>query len=135
MDELKSAVPSARAAFLAGALGGLLMTLVLVALRFIVEAQVITEVMADWLTSLLPIAVFDFFLDQLQFNAKRLLFVMIFIGQIGVGGLIGMAYARFSAEAGYGEGATKRGILLALGIWLVLVLIVTPVMGVGFFGS
>ena len=111
------------------------MTLVLVALRFIFEAEVMTEVMADWLTSLLPIAVFDFFLDQLQFNAKRLLFVLIFIGQIGVGGLIGMAYVRLSTDAGREEGATKRALLLALGIWLILALVVTPIMGVGFFGS
>ena len=135
MNEQPKAKLNTRAAFLAGSLGGLLMTLVLVALRFIVDAEVITEVMADWLTSLLPIAVFDFFLDQLQFNAKRLLFVLIFIGQIGVGGLIGLAYARFSVDSGYEEGSVKRGAVLAVGIWLVLVLVVTPIMGKGFFGS
>lgn len=135
MDETQRASPSAKSAFLAGSLGGLLMTLVLLGLRFTFDAQVITEVTADWLTSLLPIAVFDFFLNQLQFNAKRLLLVLIFLGQIGVGGLIGMAYARLSMESAYEEGATKRGLFLAFATWLVLVLAVTPIIGAGFFGA
>jgi hypothetical protein len=76
------------------------MTVVLVALRFVVDAQVITEVMADWLTRLLPATVFGFFIERTQFNAKRMLFVLIFLGQIGAGGLIGMTHVRFETEAG-----------------------------------
>jgi DMSO/TMAO reductase YedYZ molybdopterin-dependent catalytic subunit len=133
--ENTSALPSKRAGFIAGALGGLLMTLVLVALRFTLNAQVITEVMADWFVRLLPTSVFDFFIEQLQFNAKRLLFVLIFVGQIGVGGLIGMAYARYETEAGYEEGIVKRAAVLTGIIWAILGIVVSPLLGAGLLGS
>jgi DMSO/TMAO reductase YedYZ molybdopterin-dependent catalytic subunit len=129
------ASPSRRAGFLAGAAGGLLMTLVLVALRFTLDAMIITEVMADWFARLLPAVIFDFFIEQLQFNAKRLLFVLIFLGQIGVGGLIGMAYVRYEAEAGYEEGLVKRAAVLTGVIWAVLVFIISPILGAGVVGS
>jgi DMSO/TMAO reductase YedYZ molybdopterin-dependent catalytic subunit len=111
------------------------MTLVLVALRFGLGAQVITEVMADWFARLLPVPVFDFFIEELQFNAKRLLFVLIFFGQIGVGGLIGMAYVRLEPEAGYQDGLALRTTVLTGIIWAVLGLVVTPVLGAGVLGS
>lgn len=129
------ASPSRRAGFVAGALGGLLMTLVLVALRFSLNAQIITEIMADWFTRLLPSSVFDFFIEQMGFNAKRMLFVLIFLGQIGVGGLIGMAYVRYEAEAGYADGLVTRAAVLTGIIFAALVFIVTPVLGAGVLGN
>ncbi|MDA0798616.1 MAG: molybdopterin-dependent oxidoreductase [Chloroflexi bacterium] len=130
-----TARPTRRAGFIAGALGGLLMTLVLVALRFTLDAQILTEVMADWFTRLLPASVFDFFIEQMGFNAKRMLFVLIFLGQIGVGGLIGMAYVRYETEAGYADGFVKRAAILTGGIWAVLALVVSPLLGAGVLGS
>ena len=129
------ASPSRRAGFVAGALGGLLMTLVLVALRFSLNAQIITEIMADWFTRLLPSSVFDFFIEQMGFNAKRMLFVLIFLGQISVGGLIGMAYVRYEAEAGYADGLVSRAAVLTGIIFAALVFIVTPVLGAGVLGN
>ena len=111
------------------------MTVVLIALRLTLDAMVITEVMADWFTRLLPVAVFDFFIEKLSFNAKRLLYVFVFIGQIGVGGLIGMIYAKYVADVAEQEGVVKRAVYLALGVWVVLALVLTPLLGGGFFGS
>ena len=127
--------PSKRTGFLAGALSGLLMTLLLTAFRFIFDTQIITEVMADWLTRVMPARLFDFFLEQLQFNAKRLLFGLIFLGQIGVGGLIGMLYARADADSAYWDKSVQRAMIITVPTWLVLVLAVTPVMGAGLFGT
>ena len=76
------------------------MSLLLLALRFAFDAQIVTEVMADWLTRLLPPQAFDFFLERLQFGAKPLLFVLILVGQVGAGGGIGLLYRRFAPAAG-----------------------------------
>jgi DMSO/TMAO reductase YedYZ molybdopterin-dependent catalytic subunit len=127
--------PSKRTGFLAGALGGLLMTLVLLALRFTVDVQILTEVMADWLTGLLPATVFEWFIQALQFNAKRLLFVGIFLGQIGVGGLLGVAYVRKWPNAGSDKGSILRALVIAACIWFLLAAVVTPLMGAGPFGT
>lgn len=111
------------------------MTAVLIALRLTLDAMVITEIMADWFTRLLPSSVFDFFIERLLFNAKRLLYVMVFLGQIGVGGLIGVVYAKYVEDATEQEGVVKRAVYLALGVWAVLALALTPLLGGGFLGG
>jgi DMSO/TMAO reductase YedYZ molybdopterin-dependent catalytic subunit len=126
---------SRKSEFLAGAVAGLAMTVLLVALRFSFNTQVITEVMADWLTELLPPSLFDLFLERLQFNAKRLLFVMIFLGQVLAGGFIGIGYARLLPPPAGALRPLWHAVVLAFVLWLVLTLVVTPVMGAGAFGS
>ena len=135
MERTTSDLPGARAGLIAGAVGALLMTVVLIALRLTLDAMVITELMADWFTRLLPAPVFDFFIEKLLFNAKRLLYVLVFLGQIGVGGLIGVAYAKYVEDAARQEGLVKRASYLALGVWAVLALALTPLLGGGFLGS
>ena len=111
------------------------MTVVLIALRLTFDATAITEVMADWFTRLLPPAVFDFFIEKLSSNAKRLLYVFVFLGQIGVGGLIGVVYAKYVKDATAQEGVVKRAVYLAVGVWAVLALALTPLLGGGFLGT
>ena len=123
------------AAFGVGASAATAMGLLLLALRFAFDAQIVTEVMADWLTRLLPPQMFDFFLERLQFGAKPLLFVFILVGQVGVGGGIGLLYRRF-APGVHSEGARLRiSLALAIAIWLILGLLLTPIMGGGPFGG
>lgn len=110
------------------------MSVLLIALRFALDTQAVTEVFADWLTMLLPPALFDLLLDRLQFSAKRILFVLILLGQVGVGGGIGILVARM--------GWTNSGTRLLAGplpmgvaIWAVLGAGLTPIAGAGLFGA
>ncbi len=111
------------------------MTVVLIALRLTFDATAITEVIADWFTRLLPPEIFDFFIEKLSSNAKRMLYVLVFLGQIGVGGLIGVAYAKYVKDATAQEGVVKRAVYLAVGVWAVLALALTPLLGGGFLGA
>ncbi|MCI0821690.1 MAG: molybdopterin-dependent oxidoreductase [Chloroflexi bacterium] len=125
---------SRKAAFGIGTSAAAAMSLLLLALRFAFDAQIVTEVMADWLTRLLPPQAFDFFLERLQFGAKPLLFVMILVGQVGAGGGIGLLYRRFAPAAG-SEGVPLRiSLAMAIALWLILGLLLTPLMGGGPFG-
>lgn len=123
-----------KAAFGVGTGAAAAMSLLLLALRFAFDAQIVTELMADWLTRLLPPQMFDFVLERLQFGAKPLLFVLILVGQVGVGGGIGLLYRRFAPGAD-SEGARLRiSLALAIALWLILGLLLTPIMGGGPFG-
>ena len=125
-----------RAGFVAGAAAGLAMTVLMVAMRFGFDTVMLPEVMADWLTRLLPPAAFDFFLERLQFNAKRLLFALIMAGQVAVGGGIGVAYAAFAPTREITERQRLAvAAVLALVLWLILAGGFTAVAGEGPFGS
>ena len=73
---------SKKIGLLAGMLAGLIMTALLVALRFTVDAPGLPEVMADWLTMVMPPAVFDFVLERLQVASKPLMFASLLVGQV-----------------------------------------------------
>ena len=126
---------SKKAGFVVGAASGLAMTVLLVALRFIVGTQVVTEVVADWFTTLLPASIFDYLLDTLQFGAKRLLFVGIFAGQVVAGGLIGALYVRTAPRPRSVWQSALQATLLTTVLFVAIGAVLTPVAGGGLFGS
>ena len=123
-------------AFAIGAIAGLVMAVLMVALRFAFDTTSFPEVMADWLTRLLPPTAFDFLLERLQFTAKRLLFALILVGHVALGGGLGVLYARYGARGVRTERQRlERSLLLAAGTWLILVMLLTPIMGAGLLGA
>ena len=124
------------AAFAMGAAAGAIMTALLLAMRLILDSPVIAEVMADWITVLLPPVAFDYFLERLQSVAKPLLYATILAGQVAVGGGVGVLYVRRTPPA---PPAPSQRLLRSLvwtgGIWLILAGVVTPIMGVGVAGT
>jgi DMSO/TMAO reductase YedYZ molybdopterin-dependent catalytic subunit len=111
------------------------MTLVMVALRLATSTPALPELMADWLTKFTPSIAFDFLLERLQVAAKPLFFSSILVGQVSVGGGLGILYARYSSRLPLREEHTwQRGTLIAFGLWLVIMLLITPVIGGGPFG-
>lgn len=119
-----------------GLIAGLAMTLLMVALRFALDTVVLPELMADWLIKLTPPPVFDYLLERLQVSAKPLFFAALLAGQVLSGGLLGLAYSRYSHGLPFEENQRwRRGLLLGLLIWIVVVALVTPLVGGGFLGS
>ena len=118
-----------------GLTAGLIMTLIMVALRFATASAVLPEVIADWLTRITPPAAFDFFLEHLQVAAKLLMFAVLLVGQVLVGGVLGLIYVRYSSKLSLLTGSTwVRAIALATVAWLVIMVVLSPSIGEGFFG-
>ena len=126
---------SDRTAFAVGVVAGAVFTVVLLALRVLLDTQVVSEVLADWITRLLPPELFDALLERLQFGAKPLLFSLIQLGQVGVGGGIGILYARAAGGTVSVRARLRRVGLLTVYFWLALAFLATPLLGGGFFGS
>jgi DMSO/TMAO reductase YedYZ molybdopterin-dependent catalytic subunit len=78
-----------RAGYLPGLAAGLVASVVMLLLGKIWGAPVPAQLLSDRLNSLIPLSVFSDILGQLEGSAKPLLFALIFIGQIVVGGVVG----------------------------------------------
>ncbi|MEE8443684.1 MAG: molybdopterin-dependent oxidoreductase, partial [Dehalococcoidia bacterium] len=119
-----------------GLSASVIMTVFLVALRFVLDTPVFHEVLADWLTRVMPAVVFDFMLERLQASAKPLLFVSLLLGQLAAGSGLGFLYARYSSKLPFSErDRYKRGFLIAAPLWLGVMVVVTPAIGGGLFGA
>ncbi len=139
MDQEQIVRPPARVTYKTGlALGltsGLIMTLIMVALRFATAGAVLPEIIADWLTRITPPPVFDFFLEHLQVAAKLLMFSALLVGQVLTGGLLGLIYVRYSSKLSLLTDSTwVRAIALTTVAWLVIMVVLSPSIGDGFFG-
>ena len=124
-----------RAGLLIGLVSGLIMTLIMVALRFATETPVLPEIIADWLTSVTPPELFDLTLEILQVAAKPLMFSILLVTQVLAGGLFGVAHVRFSSKTAFlPESSWLRSLILATVIWLIFMVLLSPVIGAGLFG-
>ena len=124
-----------RAGLFIGLISGLIMTLIMVALRFATETPVLPEIIADWLTSVTPPELFDLTLEILQVAAKPLMFSILLVTQVLAGGLFGVAHVRFSSKTPFlPESSWLRSLILATVIWLIFMVLLSPVIGAGLFG-
>ena len=117
----------------AGLVAGMAMVIFTVAVRLVWDALTMTELAAEWFTSVLPTAVFDLLLDRLSFSAKPLMFAGLLVAQVMVGGAIGAGYGRL--VDGASSTATRewaRALGLALALWMVSLMTLVPAFGGGF---
>lgn len=119
-----------RPGFYFGVIAAVLATAVMIALGDLWRAPVVPQLISDRITAELPVETFGQILATFESWAKPLAFASIVIGQLLVGGLLGLAI----------ENALRRGvspwlILPAMigGIWLLLGLLMTPLGGIGVF--
>ena len=125
-----------RAAIGIGLAAAVVMTVLMVALRFALDSPSLLELMADKLTALTPVEVFDFILARLQVGAKPLLFALLLAGQVAVGTVIGILYVLYSPKLPvYDTQPWRRGFLVGAVWWLLFAGLVTPLVDGGFFGS
>ena len=119
-----------RPGFYYGLLAALLATAVMIALGDLWRAPVAPQLLSDRLTAELPVETFGRILGALENWAKPIAFASIVIGQLVVGGLLGLV-----AEARLRRGASPWLVLglLTAGIWLSLGLVLAPLGGIGLF--
>ena len=134
--ERQEGLLSLRTRIATGLIASAMMTLLMVGLRFALDTPVLPEVIADWITGVTPPAVFDFFLTRLQFSAKPLLFGSLLVGQVVVGTGLGVLYINRSSRLPFEDSQPwPRGLLLAVVLWLLAVVAITPLMGGGLLGA
>jgi DMSO/TMAO reductase YedYZ molybdopterin-dependent catalytic subunit len=92
--------------------------------RFVAGVPTLPELIQDRLVLLLPGPVFSFVLDRLLYLGKPSLFVGLLLLQVVLGGLIGLAVARWG-----------NPLPTSLLLWLLTGLVVLPLAGTGVFAG
>lgn len=103
------------------------MTLVMVTLRGATQTPSLLELLADGILSVLPSVIFSTLLDSMQQIAKPVMYLIMLIGQLLVGGAIGQWYVSHLHSF--------RVIFMVLGIWLLFGVALFPILGLGVFGG
>jgi DMSO/TMAO reductase YedYZ molybdopterin-dependent catalytic subunit len=121
-----------RPGFYIGLLAALLATAVMIALGDLWRAPVVPQLLSDRMTAELPVETFGRILGTFESWAKPLAFAGMVIGQLLVGGLLGLL-----AENALRRGISPWLVLAGLigGLWLVLGLVMTPLGGLGIFAQ
>ncbi len=120
----------------AGLAAGLAMVAYTLAVRVAFGALTITELAADWFTSVVPPEMIDYLLETLSYSAKPLMFAGMLVAQVLVGGLLALGFVaipRFWPAARL-PGWT-RAPLFALTLWIVSMVTLVPVFDGGLFGT
>ena len=119
-----------RPGFYFGLLAAVLATAVMIALGDLWRAPVVPQMISDRITATLPVETFGQILATFEAWAKPIAFAGILIGQVLVGGLLGLV-----AENVMRRGVSPWLVLLGLigGLWLLLGLLMTPLGGLGVF--
>lgn len=95
------------------------------------DGVVVTQLISERLTELLPLAVFRRALDALESDAKPLLLVGLILAQVLVGAVVGLLYVGF-ARRGLRARLVGAASLAALA-WLILSLVAAPLGDIGLF--
>ncbi|MHB8645121.1 MAG: molybdopterin-dependent oxidoreductase [Thermomicrobiales bacterium] len=122
--------------FGAGVVAAAMMGVVMLIVRMTAVIPSYPELIGNALSAHVPIALFNLSTSTLGTETKPLLFSLITIGMVVVGGLLGLSYTRHLCRPDHGW----RGILfpaVRLGgiVWLVLMLGLSPLVGAGFLGA
>lgn len=121
----------------AGLVAGFAAALAMVALRFAIGAPSLQELIVDKLLSFLPPRAFEFLLQRFYELGKPLAVLGTTLLLTFMGGLVGLA---FGWGIGRAPGWARRwwllsGLLFGLGLWVLLSVAMTPLLGGGFWGA
>ena len=118
-----------------GLMAGSTMTALMVALRFTLDVPSFAEVVGEWLLMLTPGPVFSDMLDRFGVSGKPLFYGGVLVGQVFAGGGFGVLYVRNLGRIPLRTRPWERGLLIGVVLWLIVVLVLTPLMEGGFLGG
>ncbi len=121
--------------FGAGVVAAALMGIVMLGIRMAAGVPTYPELIGNVLTKNVPIALFNLSTGTLGTETKPALFSVITALMIAVGGLLGIGYARrlYHPDRGW-RGTLYPAVRLGGIIWLVLMLLFSPLVGAGLLG-
>src|SRR5579872_7000874 len=128
--------------WIAGALSMIVMSTTMLAARLVVGVPTLPEMLSDTILYLVPTPVFVALLDTLRSAGKPLLLFVLFLGQLGVGALVGRYLALQTTTAVHTHLRSdifrmvlKRALWTCAAIWLLTIAVLMPALGVGFLGA
>ncbi len=128
--------------WIAGALSMIVMSTAMLAARLVVGVPTLPEMFSDTILYLVPTPVFVALLDTLRSAGKPLLLFVLFLGQLGVGALVGRYLALPTTTAVHTHLRSdifrmvlKRALWTCAAIWLLTIAVLMPALGVGFLGA
>jgi DMSO/TMAO reductase YedYZ molybdopterin-dependent catalytic subunit len=124
-------IPFSRSGFLPGVVAALIASVAILVLGRIWSAPVPPQLLADRITSITPVDVFGAILGKLESSAKPLIFVLLLIGQIVLGGLVGGLLAGLLKR---GNTPLKLFLVTSLVSFGLLGLVFSPLGDIGLFG-
>lgn len=125
-------VPISRSGCLPGVVAALIASVTMLLLGKLWGAPVPAQLLADRITALTPVSVFGAILGKLESSAKPLIFVLLLIGQILVGGLAGAIVAGFLKR---GATPLKLFAVTAAATVALLGFVFAPLGNAGLFGQ
>ena len=121
--------------FGAGVVAAALMGVAMLVVRMAAGVPSYPELIGNALTSNVPIALFNLSTGTLGTETKPLLFSIIVLCMVAVGGLLGLLYTRRLCRPDQGwRGLLFPAVRLGGIVWLVLMLVLSPLVGAGVLG-
>lgn len=121
--------------FGAGVVAAALMGVVMLIVRMAAGIPSYPELIGNALSTNVPIALFNLSTGTLGTETKPLLFSIITVGMVVVGGLLGLVYTRRLCRPDDGwRGMLLPAVRLGGIVWLILMLVLSPLVGAGILG-
>lgn len=135
--------------FLAGVLSSLIVTLLMFLLRLVWGIPSLPEILVDRSTLFIPLSIYKIFILRLESLTKPVFLISFILAQLAGGGFLALAWIRgqeklFPAiKTDLSQGKTRSalfkssitGLIFCTFIWLIIMLVFFPVVGLGFFGG
>ncbi len=122
--------------FGAGVVAAALMGVVMLIVRMAAGIPSYPELIGNALSAHVPIALFNLSTGTLGTETKPFLFSLITVGMVVVGGLLGLSYTRRLCQPDHGwRGMLFPAVRLGGIVWLVLMLVLSPLVGAGVLGA
>lgn len=119
----------------AGTVAAALMSAVMLALRMTAGIPAYPELIGAALGARVPIGLFNLSTGTFGTQTKPALFVVLTAIMVGVGGLLGLLYThRLWRPGPAADGALLPALGLGGAVWLVVMLVLSPLVGAGVFG-
>lgn len=122
--------------FLAGGLAGMVMTIVMLMLLLLgITPRSVSNLVADKIAATAGPGITEFFIQTIGALGKEMLFLTVLIGQVLVGGLLGILLALITGRTNQPQNVWRNSFIISTGFWLVFIVAGLPLLDQGFLGT
>ena len=123
------------AAFIAGAVAGMALTIMMLILLLLgVTPRSVSNLVSDKIAATAGPGVTEFFIQTIGSLGKEMLFLSVLIGQVLVGGLLGLLLVTITGRTTR-QTVWRNSYIISTGFWLVFIVAGLPLLDQGFLGS
>jgi DMSO/TMAO reductase YedYZ molybdopterin-dependent catalytic subunit len=123
------------AAFLAGALAGMAMTIAMLLLLLLgITPRSVSNLVADKIAATAGPGITEFFIQTIGALGKEMLFFTVLLGQVVVGGLLGLLLVSMTGRTKNRQIVWRNSFIISTGFWLLFIVAGLPLLDLGFLG-